>query len=147
MNNLFPFHLAATIAVCALAGGGTLSAEKAEPDRKPSLALKASPSVAFSPARVVLLAELRGGASDYEEYYCPSIEWDWGDGTTSENTEDCDPYQAGTTEIRRRWTVEHVYDLAGSYRVRFILKRHSKVVAATSVSLQIRPGLRESGEP
>src|SRR5262245_22206983 len=69
--------------------------------KKPSISLKANPPVGFSPLRVHVVAEFRGGDDDYADYYCPSIEWDWGDGTVSENSVDCDPYEAGKSEIRR----------------------------------------------
>src|ERR1700741_444420 len=76
------------------------------PDAKrPKVTLKAQPVIAMSPARVVLTAELVGGANDFEEYYCPTVEWDWGDGTQSESTMDCEPFQEGKSEIKRRYTV------------------------------------------
>ena len=77
--------------------------------KKPSLALKASPPVGFSPLRVRVVVDARGGADDYADFYCPSIEWDWGDGTISENSSDCDPYEAGKSSIARRWSAEHIY--------------------------------------
>src|SRR5712692_6696918 len=80
-----------------------------EKDPRPKVSLKAQPVVAMSPARVVLTAELTGGANDFEEFYCPAIEWDWGDDTRSESSSDCEPYEAGKSEIRRRFTVEHIY--------------------------------------
>src|SRR5689334_16282559 len=58
-------------------------------DGKPKVSLKAQPVIAMSPARVVLTAELTGGANDFEEFYCPSVEWDWGDDTRSEKSDDC----------------------------------------------------------
>jgi hypothetical protein len=100
--------------------------------------------ISMSPARVVLTAELTGGANDFEEYYCPTVEWDWGDGTQSESRFDCQPYEAGKSEIKRRYPIEHVFR-AGNYRVSFRLKRHDKVVALASVNLQIQPGLRDGG--
>ena len=41
-------------------------------NKKPSLSLKASPSVSFAPARIVVVAEVKGGADDLEEFYCPT---------------------------------------------------------------------------
>ena len=68
-----------------------------------------------------------GGADDFEEYYCPTVEWEWGDGTQSESTTDCEPYEAGKSEIKRRFIVEHVFR-AGHYQVSFRLKRRDKAV-------------------
>ncbi len=146
MTRPIPFRIGAALAAATLwLGAGPVTAQKTGQDKKPSLSLKVTPAVAFSPARVVFVAELRGGANDYEEYYCPGIEWEWGDGTTSENTEDCDPYEAGKSEIRRRWTVEHTYVTSGNYRILFKLKRHRTVLGAANATVQIRPGIREPG--
>src|SRR5476649_2324281 len=112
------------------------------PDPRPQVKLKAQPVIAMAPARVVLTAELVGGANDFEEYYCAGVEWEWGDGTKSESANDCAPYEAGKSEIKRRFTVEHVFR-AGNYRVYFHLKRQNKMVGNANVSLQIRPGLRD----
>ena len=112
-------------------------------DRKPSLSLKATPPVGFSPLRVSLVAELRGGAEDYADFYCPSVEWDWGDGTVSENAEDCNPYEAGKSTIKRRYSVTHTFRLGDNYRVAFRLKQKSRVVASALVNVQVRPGVRD----
>src|SRR5207249_4134495 len=65
---------------------------KDNPDaRRPKMTLKAQPVIGIAPARVVLTAELVGGANDYEDFYCPTIEWEWGDGTRSESSADCAP--------------------------------------------------------
>jgi len=114
-------------------------------NKRPKVALKATPIVSIAPARVVLTAELVGGANDYEDYYCPTVEWDWGDGTHSESTTDCEPYQSGKTEIKRRFTVEHVFR-AGNYRVMFKMKRHDKSIAAATANIQVRPGIRDIGQ-
>src|SRR5262245_32043443 len=105
--------------------------------KRPKLTLKASPAISMAPARVVLMAELTGGSNDFEEYYCPTVEWDWGDGTQSESTFDCQPYVAGKSEIKRRFTVEHVFR-AGSYHVTFRLKRRDKTLTSSSTNLQVR---------
>ena len=106
-------------------------------DERPSLSLRASPSVAFSPTAILFVAELRDGADDYEEYYCPSLEWDWDDLTTSETTYDCSPYEAGTSEIRRRYSARHTFQDRGSFNVTFRLKRGDDVLgfARTSVTI------------
>src|SRR2546425_13211676 len=77
-------------------------------DVRPKLTLKAQPMMAIAPARVVFSAELTGG-NDLREYYCPTVEWTWGDDTRSEATSDCEPYEAGKSEIKRRFIVEHQF--------------------------------------
>lgn len=136
--------------VCALPSV-TLLAQDAGKDSakdvRPSLVLRANPSVSFSPAKVTLRAELRGGQDDFEHYYCAGVEWDWDDGTKSENSYDCEPFEAGKSEIRRTFTVQHTYEQSGSYRVHFRLKQQGKVVAQANTQVQVRPGLREGIVP
>lgn len=114
--------------------------------KKASLSLKASPTIVFSPARVVVTAELKGGADDSAELYCPSLEWDWGDGTRSEAGTDCEPFEPGKSVIQRRFTTSHTFNIAGNYRVQLRLKRGSKVVLGGHVSVQVKPGLRDPTE-
>jgi hypothetical protein len=117
-----------------------------EQDPRPKVSLRAQPVIAMSPARVVLTAELTGGANDFQDFYCPAIEWDWGDDTRSEKSDDCAPYEEGKSEIKRRFTVEHTYRRAGNYRISFRMKRHEKIVGAATTNVQIRPGLRDIGQ-
>jgi hypothetical protein len=125
-----------------------VSTQAAGPDKKakPTISVKVSPIVGFSPARLVLTAELKGGADDYEEFYCASVEWDWGDDTRSETKADCDPYEAGKSEIKRRFTIDHTYNFAGDYRVEFRLKQKNKIVARGSADVKVRPGVRDGGQ-
>ena len=119
--------------------------EQNQDARRPKVTLKAQPVIAMSPARIVLTAELQGGSNDFEDFYCPTVEWDWGDGTQSESTSDCVPYEPGKSEIKRRFTVEHVFR-AGSYRIIFKMKRSSRAVGLATVQIQVRPGLRDTGQ-
>jgi hypothetical protein len=114
----------------------------AQKPARPSLKLTARPALAMSPARVVLTADLNGGPNDAEDFYCPTIEWDWGDGTTSESMSDCEPYEPGKSEIRRRYTVDHIFR-AGAYRVVLRLKKRDKVITSASVNIEIRPGISD----
>jgi hypothetical protein len=136
--------LAAAVACLAIAAGPIpLSGQQPGNDqsRRPKVTLRATPSVGVAPARIVITAELVGGANDFEEYYCPTVEWDWGDDTRSESTSDCDPYEVGKSEIRRRFTVEHVFRRAGEYKLFLRLKQRDKVVATGTTNLTIRPGV------
>ncbi len=115
-------------------------------DKKASLSLKASPNVGFSPARIVLTAEVKGGPNDAEDLYCASIEWVWGDDTKSESKADCEPYEAGKSEIKRRYTLDHVYQTGGQYKVEFYLKQKNKRVLGGQTTITIRPGARDIGQ-
>jgi hypothetical protein len=110
-------------------------------NKKPSLSLKATPAVSFAPARIVVVAEVKGGANDVEEFYCPSVEWEWGDLTTSTAEADCEPYQPGKSEIKRRYTVEHRYKNPGGYKIVLRLKKANKIVATANAMVQVRAGL------
>ncbi len=131
--------------------------QKADQNKKPSISLRANPPVGFSPLRVVVTAELKGGADDYEDFYCASVEWDWGDDTKSESKADCDPYEAGKSEIKRRFVAEHTFrsltnDMPGAggagmptgpsqFRVRFVLKQKNKTVGSGQTTVEIRSGM------
>lgn len=129
----------ALLAAVSVTGAGAQRTE----DRKPELSLRANPPVGFSPLRVRIVVELRGGANDYADFYCPTIEWDWADGTESESAEDCVPYEAGKSTIRRLFTSEHVFRNAGTYRVVFRLKQRDRTVATANANIQVRAGVRE----
>ena len=128
-----------------LALGATTAAQEENKDKekekaKPKLSLRANPVVAFAPARIHLVGELKGGANDFEDFYCASVEWEWGDGTTSEFGDDCEPYEAGKSEIRRLFPIEHIYKYAGTYVVGFRLKHKDKVLDVAHTTVQLRPG-------
>jgi len=127
----------------ALASGSAWSAQRTGDDKKPSLSLRATPPLGFSPLRVRIVVDVRGGSDDYADFYCPGVEWDWGDGTVSENSEDCDPYQAGKSTIRRRYSIEHVFRQPGAFQIYFRLKQRDRVIASSSGNVQVRPGVRD----
>ena len=118
-------------------------AQKGGDDKRPSLALKATPPLGFSPLRVHASVDVRGGPDDAPDFYCPAVSWDWGDGTVSENSEDCDPYEEGTSAIRRRFSANHTFQQGGAYRVTFRLKQKTRVVASASTNVQVRAGVRD----
>lgn len=109
-------------------------------DEKPKLALRATPRVGFVPAEILFVGELRGGADDYEEFYCATVEWDWDDDTRSESTPDCDPYEPGASRIRRRYSTRHRFDYPGRYEVRLNLKRRGDTVASARAVVELRGG-------
>ena len=112
---------------------------KTEPKR-PQMSLKATPASGMVPVRVVGIAELKGGDDDFEEYYCPTIEWNWDDGTVSESSNDCEPYERGKSIIKRKYTVTHPYRQGGRYRITFKLKQKQKVVGGANAVVQLLGG-------
>ena len=103
--------------------------------KKPHLDLRASPRMAFPPVSVLLMAELVGG-EEQEDYYCPGLEWDWGDGSRSANEGDCEPFAPGAT-LERRFSARHAYRAAGNYNVRLTLRRASRTVAVATVPVLV----------
>ena len=132
--------LAALVAI-SLGGTARLGAE-AKP-KKPTLDIRVSPRMAFSPVTVHMVAELKGG-DDIEEYYCPEIEWDWDDGGKSVHEADCPPFENGTTTIDRRFSQEHHYPRAGIYNVKASFKKSGNTFLATSIRVTVRAG---AGDP
>jgi len=142
--------VAAAVATLAVA---PFDQKPGDQNKKPSISVRANPPVGFSPLRVVLTAEVKGGSNDYEDFYCASVEWEWGDDTKSETKADCDPYEAGKSEIKRRYVQEHTFrsysnDIPGStptgpmqYRVKFLLKQKNKVVGSGQTTVEIRSGI------
>ena len=87
-------HLITTTAATGLAlcvaglPAAALQNDKSKDDdaRRPKIRLRAQPQVSIAPSRITLTVELQGGADDFQEYYCPTVLWDWADGTESEST-------------------------------------------------------------
>ncbi len=133
-----------TAVVAALIGSVQLSgAQRDAADKKPSLSLKATPPAGFAPLRVHLSVDVKGGTNDSAEFYCPTRHWDWDDGTISENSEDCNPYEAGKSEIGRRYSADHTFRLSGEYRLTFRLKQKDKVISSATTTITVRAGAQE----
>ena len=113
--------------------------EKKDPKR-PSLSLKATPGTGMVPVRISATAEFKGGDDDFQEYYCPAVEWNWGDGTVSETANDCEPYQAGVSQIRRRFTGSHTYKRPGAFRIVFRLKHRNRVLTSQTTIVRLLGG-------
>jgi hypothetical protein len=128
----------------SVAVAGSQTVEKAE-KKKPSITLRATPAAGFTPLKVFLTAELKGGNDDFEDYYCPAVEWVWGDDTRAESSADCEPYEPGTSKIRRRYSTSRIFQISGDMRVEFRLKQKDKVVGSAGTTITIRPGVRDGG--
>ena len=137
------FCTLAALAAALVASAYPSAAQRDAADKKPSLSLKATPPAGFAPLRVHLAVDVRGGANDYADFYCPTLVWDWDDGTTSETSEDCQPYEAGKSTIQRRFSADHVFRLSGEYRLTFRLKQKDKVVSSATATITVRPGATE----
>jgi len=143
--------------VLVLAGAGA-EKPKEPAAKKPSLDLRFRPLFPQSPADMTFTAELKGG-DDSEDFYCPSVEWEWGDGarhggdsgTKSVEEADCEPFQPEVSKIERRFEKEHRFSEWGNYRVQVTLRKGSRVIARQSKTVNVkagpgdRTGIREPG--
>jgi hypothetical protein len=133
-----------TAAACAVVfstGLATAQSSKDDEAKRPKIRLRVQPQVAIAPARVTLTAELTGGADDFADYYCPGIEWEWGDETSSESTTDCEPYEAGKSQIKRRYTVQHEFRRPGTYKIYLHFKSSNRILGSGTTTLQVQPGV------
>ena len=135
----FPVLLALLLAATAVPAAQAVDQEKRE-SKRPSLSMKATPATGMVPVRVSATAEFKGGDDDYREYYCPAVEWNWGDGTVSEAAVDCQPYEAGVTQFRRRYTAQHTYKRAGAFRISFRLKMKDRVLISQTTIVRLLGG-------
>jgi len=131
--------VAVLVACLVSVAWGPGAAYTQEHDR-PELGLRAANNLAFAPAEMVFTGRLRGGTDDDEEFYCLSAEWDWDDGTISESTFDCDPYEPGVSEIRRRFSRRHSFNRGGRYEIRLTLKRGGDIIASARTSITVQGG-------
>jgi hypothetical protein len=88
-----------------------------------------------APVNVLVVAELLGG-DQIEDYYCPALDWEWGDGSRSVRESDCPPMETGVAFVRR-FTAEHVYHGRGTYNVRVTLRHVSRSLAAASATVTV----------
>ena len=129
------WYLGGWAAVAVLSCAGLVAGGEGGRPKRPRLDLRASPRVAFSPVEILVIADLKGG-QDIEDFYCPGLEWDWGDGSRSAQESDCSPFEAGTT-LDRFFTARHAFRAPGAYGVRLTLRRAGRTVAVASVPVTV----------
>jgi hypothetical protein len=108
-------------AVPVIAGGGP---------RKPRVEVRTTPRMAFLASDVLVSAQLVGG-DEHEDFYCPELEWEFGDGSRSTHQADCEPFTQGMA-LERRFTARHAYRRPGDYEVRVTLRRANRALAVAT---------------
>jgi hypothetical protein len=103
--------------------------------RRPRVELRATPRMAFIASDVLVAAQLVGG-DEHEDFYCPELEWEFGDGSRSRHQADCEPFQPGTP-LERRFTSRHVYRRPGDYEVRVTLRRSNRALAVATTRVRV----------
>ena len=64
-----------------------------------------------------------------EDYYCPRVEWQWEDGSVSEEESDCPPFaKAVADEHRRVWTRGRTFQRSGRYLVEARLFKADRLI-------------------
>ena len=129
------WYLAGLAAMAIASSVGLAAAGEGARPKRPRLDLRASPRVAFSPVEILIIAQLKGG-QDIEEFYCPGLVWDWGDGSRSAHEADCSPFQDGS-ELDRFFTARHAFRAPGAYSVRLTLLRAGRTVTMASVPVTV----------
>jgi hypothetical protein len=132
----------AIVLVAAVAVAGCASTPRVGQHARPHLEVTAHPRMAFGPLRAVLMAQLQGG-DDGPDFYCPRIEWSFGDGGGSVRESDCPPWTSGTP-IERHFSVEHCYRTAGDLPVVVTLWQANRKLAqaGTTITVIWSPGGR-----
>jgi hypothetical protein len=131
-------RLASFVAVVLTAPTALLAGEAArarETSGRPQLELRVTPPAAFSPANVLVVARLVGG-QDLEDFYCPALEWDFGDGSRSTREGDCPPFD-DDTKMARLFSLRYRYSGAGEYQIRLTLRRAGRTVVSASVPVKV----------
>lgn len=103
--------------------------------KRPRLDLRASPRMSLMAANVLVVAQLVGG-DEMEDFHCPAVEWEWGDGARSAQESDCPPFEPGMS-MARRHTASHAYRQPGEYSVRVTLRRAGRSLAAATTVVSI----------
>ena len=117
--------LITALGVPALAGGA----------RRPRVELRATPRMAFLASDVLVAAQLVGG-DEHEDFYCPEVEWEFGDGSRSRHQADCEPFSP-VTPLERRFTARHAYRQPGDYEVRVTFRRSDRALAVATTHVRV----------
>jgi hypothetical protein len=123
------------MAMPALAGEGP---------RRPKVELRASPRMAFGPVSVLVVAQLQGG-DEHEDFYCPDLEWDFGDGSRSSRQADCEPFAQGMT-LERHFMARHAYVRPGEYDVKVTFRRATRTLAVSSARVTVHSGIAQPND-
>lgn len=109
---------------------------------KPQVELKATPQFALlgigPRASATVRFRLSVKDAGNEDYYCPRVEWEWEDGTRSEEESDCPVFaEAGKQDHQRSWTRSHVFWEPGSPVIKVRLYKSDRLVKTIDVKVEI----------
>jgi hypothetical protein len=124
-------------------GGKTAHHDKEMASQRPKLTLNADRYVGLAPTRISLTAHLAGGANGDHEFDCPTVEWEWGDGTESASSSVCRSDPQRPADFPRNFSVEHVFE-QGEFQIKVRLLSGDKVVASAGTDIIIKGGLDDA---
>ena len=130
--------LAITVLLLMVTEQSHTNTSEQQSTERPSLSLRVSQEFNSRRGLVRASLEIRGGSDNYEEFYCPALEWDWGDDTFSEAKRDCEPYEADKSMIERWFRGQHTYHASGVFKVTLRLKKRGQVVGFATSNVQIQ---------
>jgi hypothetical protein len=104
--------------------------------KKPRLDLRVMPRQGPPTTEFLFVAELKGGP-DSEDFYCPTLEWDFGGGDTSSHEPECPPFLQGVTAIERRFSVSRMITVEGERKARVVLRKGEKVLGQASAVYRV----------
>ena len=91
--------------------------------------------MAFLASDVLVAVQLVGG-DEHEDFYCPEVEWEFGDGSRSSHQADCEAFTSGMA-LERRFTSSHAYRRPGEYEVRVTLRRSNRPLAVATTRVRV----------
>jgi hypothetical protein len=104
----------------------------------PTPLLTPNPRMGFSPLRVHLVAELKGG-EESEKWYCPGVEWTWPDGTHSSEESDCPEWDKRDDYFPRRWSKDVVFP-EGEWPVTVEWSKAGRLLARAETKVSVLGG-------
>jgi len=138
-------HAQWLIAVCAV--GALPAFAFAAETKKPRLELRGLPALGSPSTEFLFVADLKGGA-DSEDFYCPTLAWQWGkEEDASVQEPECEPFKAGVTRIERRFSQSRRFADEGPRSVTLVLSKNGKILARATASVRVtweKSGLKGS---
>lgn len=114
-----------------------------KPADKPQVELKPSPQMAFlsvgprASATIRFRLSVKDGGD--ESYYCPRVEWEWEDQTSSTEESDCPAFEAAQpSDHERSWTRSHQFREPGSHTIKVRLYKGDRMIRTIDTKVEIR---------
>jgi len=109
---------------------------------KPKVELKPTPQFALlgigSRASATVRFRLSVKDAGNEDFYCPRVEWEWEDGTRSEEESDCPEFaSAAPADHDKSWTKSHAFWEPGSHVIRARLYKGDRLIRTIETKVEV----------